>query len=124
MVLVKTQMLQDHLYAKKNGYSSAYMSRVLGLRNWKKPQQQISNHVGFVLTRSSGQDVRSLKSLRAMHTHLPIIRCTGADDGNSPVSGTIRECVLDRGRDFPANDRITRILKLDVHWHLMGIIAK
>ena len=74
--------------------------------------------------RSTGQNVRWLESLRAVHTHLPIVRCTGADDGNSLVSWTIRECVLDRARDFPASGSITRILKFNVHRHLIVIITK
>jgi hypothetical protein len=61
---------------------------------WQKPKEQIAYCYWLVLSGTSHQSVRALKSARPLDLHFPIVVCARADDGHPPVSRSVAQDVF------------------------------
>jgi hypothetical protein len=60
----------------------------------QKPKEQIAYCYWLVLSGTSHQSVRALKSVRPLDLHFPIVVCARADDGHPPVSRSVAQDVF------------------------------
>ena len=70
-----------------------------------------------MLARAPNQGLYQLEPLRSLEFHLPIITAPRTNDGDSPLAGSLAQCVLNQCNHFGSPSRIAGILHLDHYCH-------